>query len=134
MTRSTLFPDQLRRVVVGTLIPIIVLALAACSSSASTAPSAGASAEPSAAASAPAAGGTDVTIENSTLPEVSAAVGDTVTWTNADSLPHTVTADDGSFDGDVAAGGTFSQAFATAGTFAYHCEIHPSMTGTITIS
>jgi plastocyanin len=61
-------------------------------------------------------------------------VGSTVTWTNNDSTQHTVTADDGSFDsGILQQGGTFSQTFATAGTFAYHCTIHDSMTGTITV-
>ena len=51
------------------------------------------------------------------------------------SAQHTVTADDGSFDGGpLATGATFSQTFSTAGTFSYHCKIHPSMTATITVS
>jgi plastocyanin len=46
-----------------------------------------------------------------------------------------VTADDGSFDsGSLATDATFSQTFDAAGTFAYHCTIHPSMTGTITVA
>ena len=50
------------------------------------------------------------------------SVGTTVTWTNNDSASHTVTADDGSFkSGTLGKGETFSQTFATAGTFAYHC-------------
>ena len=62
------------------------------------------------------------------------SVGTTVTWTNNDSASHTVTADDGSFkSGTLGKGETFSQTFATAGTFAYHCAIHSSMTGTITV-
>ena len=62
------------------------------------------------------------------------AIGTAVTWTNDDTTGHTVTADDGSFDsGTVAPGTTFSQTFSTAGTFAYHCNIHPSMTATITV-
>lgn len=61
-------------------------------------------------------------------------VGTTITWTNNDGAPHTVTADDGSFDsGRLNPGGTFSFTFAQAGTFAYHCNIHPSMVGTITV-
>jgi plastocyanin len=60
--------------------------------------------------------------------------GTTVTWTNTGNAPHTVTADDGSFDsGNLSGGATFSQAFAKAGTFAYHCTIHSSMTATITV-
>ncbi len=61
--------------------------------------------------------------------------GTTVTWTNHDGVTHTVTADGGSFDsGHLASGATFSRTFATAGTFSYHCAIHPSMTGTITVT
>ncbi len=57
-----------------------------------------------------------------------------MSWTNNDSASHTVTADDGSFKSDtLATGATFSQTFAKAGTFAYHCAIHPSMKGTITV-
>ena len=60
--------------------------------------------------------------------------GTTVTWTNDDPTPHTVTAVDGSFDsGAIASGATFSQTFDTAGTFAYACAIHPTMTGTIIV-
>src|SRR5829696_1777671 len=61
--------------------------------------------------------------------------GTTVTWTNSGAAPHTVTADDGAFDSDrLAPGATFSQTFDTAGTFTYHCEIHPQMTGTIVVT
>jgi plastocyanin len=65
---------------------------------------------------------------------ISVAVGSTVTWTNNDTTGHTVSADEGSFDsGTVAPGATFSQTFDTAGTFTYHCNIHPTMTATITV-
>jgi plastocyanin len=87
---------------------------------------------------APAAGGGDaVTIQNFAFgpASLSVAVGTTVTWTNSDSAPHTATADDGSFDSSsIAPGATFSQAFDTAGTFAYHCSLHPNMTGTIEVN
>jgi len=60
--------------------------------------------------------------------------GATVTWTNKGSVGHTVTADDGSFGSEtLASGATFSATFAKAGTFAYHCRIHPSMTATIVV-
>jgi plastocyanin len=84
----------------------------------------------------PAAGGSAVSIANFAfaLASMTVAVGTTVTWTNNDSAGHTVTADDGSFKSDaLATGATFSQTFATAGTFAYHCAIHSSMKGTITV-
>lgn len=65
---------------------------------------------------------------------ISVDTGHTVTFTNNDSVTHTVTADDGSFDSSsIAPGKTFSKTFATAGTFTYHCSIHPSMTGTIEV-
>src|SRR6476469_8935583 len=49
---------------------------------------------------------------------ISVNVGDTITWTNDGPSPHTVTADDGSFDaGNIDKGGTFSHTFDKAGTF-----------------
>lgn len=63
-------------------------------------------------------------------------VGDTVTWVNADSVaPHTVTANDGSFDsGLMANGATFARTFNSSGTFAYRCTFHPpGMVGTVTV-
>ena len=60
--------------------------------------------------------------------------GTTVTWTNEDEAPHTVTADDASFtSGDLKKGDTFSHKFTAAGTVAYHCNIHPSMTASVTV-
>lgn len=61
-------------------------------------------------------------------------VGDTVTWMNQDSVDHSITADDGSFDtGLFAQGKTASNTFNQAGTFAYHCGVHPNMQGTIIV-
>jgi plastocyanin len=61
--------------------------------------------------------------------------GATVTWTNAGSRPHTVTADDGSFDsGRLDPGEQFSQTFDQPGTFAYHCGFHPEMQGSIVVA
>jgi plastocyanin len=67
---------------------------------------------------------------------VSVTAGGTVTWTNNDAgIPHTVTADNGSFDsGNLTTGQSFSQTFNAAGTFAYHCTIHPQMTGTVVVT
>jgi len=65
---------------------------------------------------------------------VTVEVGDTVTWTNADAQGHTATADDASFDtGTIAGGASASETFATAGTFGYHCKIHPAMTATVVV-
>ena len=66
-------------------------------------------------------------------------VGTTVTWTNTTGAPHTVTSDDGTtFDSGLntpiaANGGTFSFTFTKAGTFAYHCQIHPFMKATVIV-
>jgi plastocyanin len=66
---------------------------------------------------------------------ITVAVGDTVTWTNADVQGHTATADDASFDTGTIGGGTSKTVtFSTAGTFAYHCRIHPAMTAAIVVS
>ncbi len=68
-------------------------------------------------------------------PSLSVGAGSTVTWTNGDSVSHTVTADDGSFSsGPLAQGAVFSHTFAQAGTYAYHCRIHSSMTATIVVT
>ncbi len=85
---------------------------------------------------APAASASSVTIQDFAFgpASISVAVGSTVTWTNQDGTAHTVTADDGSFDsGNLAQGATFSQTFDTPGTYTYHCAIHSSMIGTITV-
>ena|SRR2546426_11644139 len=62
-------------------------------------------------------------------------VGTTVTWKNTTQVAHTVTSDDGaSFDsGVVPAGGIFTFTFAKAGSYAYHCDIHPYMKATIIV-
>ena len=65
---------------------------------------------------------------------IDVAVGTTVTWTNNDSVPHTVTQDGGGFASPVInSGESFSHTFDKAGTFAYHCEYHANMLGTITV-
>jgi plastocyanin len=65
---------------------------------------------------------------------VTVNVGDTVTWTNSDQAPHTATANDGSFNtGSISNGSSDSVTFDTAGTFPYHCTIHPTMSGTVVV-
>lgn len=54
--------------------------------------------------------------------------GSTVTWTNLDLAPHTVTSDTGLFDsGAISQNGTYPHTFNTPGTYEYHCMIHPFM-------
>ena len=60
--------------------------------------------------------------------------GTTVVWTNQDSVGHTATADDGSFDtGLLAKGESGSVTFDKVGTFSYHCTPHPYMKATIIV-
>lgn len=67
--------------------------------------------------------------------ELAVAVGDTVTWANADAQGHTATADDGAFDtGTIGGNSSKAVTLTTAGTFAYHCRIHPAMTATLFVS
>jgi plastocyanin len=62
-------------------------------------------------------------------------VGTRVTFTNRDAATHTFTADSGLFNsGNVASGQSFSFTFMGRGSFGYHCQIHPSMTGTIAVT
>jgi plastocyanin len=64
---------------------------------------------------------------------VTIAPTQTVTWANADSTAHTVTFDSGPNCGNVAAGASLAVNFGTAGTFPYHCTIHPSMKATVVV-
>src|SRR4051812_21765475 len=64
--------------------------------------------------------------------------GDTVTFVNSGAVPHTATADLGTFDsGTINPGKSYSVVFGTAGTFAYYCRLHGApggvgMSGSIT--
>jgi len=69
-----------------------------------------------------------------TSPTVTIKSGGTVTWTNADGMPHTVTANDGSFGSEqLGRGGSFSQTFTKPGTYSYYCALHPNMRGTVVV-
>jgi plastocyanin len=62
------------------------------------------------------------------------AVGTRITWTNTDTMPHSVTANDGRFDsGAILPGKTFQWTPTEAGTIGYHCIFHPSMTAVLTV-
>ena len=61
-------------------------------------------------------------------------VNNTVTWVNNDDAPHTVTADDGSFNsGNMNSGQSWTHTFSTPGTYAYYCSYHPWMKGTVIV-
>lgn len=63
---------------------------------------------------------------------VTIAAGGSVTWTNSDTVTHTATG--GTFNsGAIAPGAKYTQTFSAAGSYTYHCTIHPGMTGTVTV-
>ena len=79
---------------------------------------------------------------------LNAKVGDTVTWTNKDTIFHTVTSGTGpsdtthgkEFDSGLSGptalttqGKTFSHKFMTAGEFPYFCQLHPTMVGKVVV-
>lgn len=104
----------------------------ACGSSSDSSPGSGA---PSSAGSG-AATATEIVVENYIFPAITAAPEARLTFINRDDESHTVTADDGSFKI-----GPFDNktpevltAPATVGSFAFHCEIHPTMHGTLVVS
>ncbi|MGH9134503.1 MAG: cupredoxin domain-containing protein [Ilumatobacteraceae bacterium] len=82
------------------------------------------------------AGAAEIVISGFAFSEdITVAVGTTVVVRNDDSTGHTWTADDGSFtSGFIDPGATFEFTFSEAGTFPFHCEVHPSMTGTVTVT
>jgi plastocyanin len=67
-------------------------------------------------------------------PVVTVKPGTTVTWTNADDIPHTVVSKDGLFRSKVLdSGDRFSFTLAKPGQFGYFCSIHPHMTGMVIV-
>lgn len=61
------------------------------------------------------------------------AAGDTITFTNMDSAPHTATATGGAFDtGRLSRGESATVTINAAGSFDYICSVHPRMKGTVT--
>lgn len=80
-----------------------------------------------------------VKIENMAFTPVSITVkkGTTVTWTNNDTVSHTVTETDGENGPDsksLAKGDSYTFTFNEVGSFKYKCSIHPSMTGRVTVT
>jgi plastocyanin len=76
-----------------------------------------------------------VTIDNFTFSpaETKVKVGDTVTWTNHDDIPHTVVSAGKFRSKAMDTDGTFSFTFTAAGEYKYFCSLHPHMTGTIKV-
>jgi plastocyanin len=91
----------------------------------------------------PPAGSTTVTIPSGASTQTTTAfgtnplmisTGTTVSWLNNDNTTHTAVADGNQWNsGNIAPGGRFNFTFTSAGTFPYHCQIHPNMIGTIVV-
>ncbi len=114
---------------------LATVAIASCNSSTPTTPTPSPTPTPAAA---------DVTITISGMNDAQSfspnpgtiQVGKTVAWHNADSTTHTATSNTaGGFDtGGIAPGGTSAPIrMNTAGSFGYHCSIHPTMVGTLNV-
>jgi plastocyanin len=128
-------PAMTMRRLVGPLLLVAAVAIiaAACNGTGSTAYSAPAS---TAATTTAATATNAATIKGFAFqPDVlKVEVGAKVTWTNDDTVAHTVTADTNSFaSGNLQPGGSFSFKFTRPGTYAYHCSIHPSMHGSVVV-
>ena len=65
--------------------------------------------------------------------QVTARVGNTIEWANADFVAHTATAKNHDFDVSLPANKPGKAVLKKAGTIAYFCRFHPNMTGTITV-
>ena len=80
----------------------------------------------------------EVFIQNSAFsPSTITVLANTaITWTNRDGMPHTVTSDTGNElgSGNIPANGTWSHTFTVAGTYQYHCTIHPAMKATVKVN
>ena len=69
-------------------------------------------------------------------PEVlSVRQGDRVTWTNLDIVPHTATAEDGSWDtGEIEPNGRFEMEIVAGMSERYFCRFHPAMSAAFRVS
>jgi plastocyanin len=144
--------DRMRPIARGIAALAAALALAACSGGGTSTqapaggtPAPGGGTQPPAATTAASAPCTDSTgttvvavgVANLQWQQpINAKVGDVITWTNNDTVPHRVALDDGScaMSDNIPGGGSKSLVFSVAGTFPFHCAVHPTMKGTITIS
>jgi plastocyanin len=142
----------MRRFASSVFTVVILVSVAACGGAATTSPAANPSAPAasSGGGGSPAAGGgaacavapagstgaATVSIKDFKFNpgSVNAKVGDVVAWKNDDSATHTATMDDGSCDtGSIDSGATAMLVFTTAGTYTYHCNIHPTQMKDVTV-
>ena len=82
------------------------------------------------------AGGVGIVMKNLAFDPATVTIkaGESVIWTNLDSMNHTVVADNGEFkSGNLGQNATFTFKFDKAGSYPFHSGIHPSMTGTVVV-
>ena len=120
--------------------------VAGCGSSSSSSSNSSSASTPAATpaqstpAAAPAAGGTALAVSMKNIQfapkSVTAKVGQTIKWTNDDSVDHNVTSKSGATfkSSNFGQGGTYSYKPTKAGTITYVCTIHPGMDGTIIVT
>ena len=80
--------------------------------------------------------GAEVKIDNFsfTPQEIKVKAGTTITWTNRDDIPHTVTSTDSVFKSKTLdTDDKFTTTFTKTGTYSYFCSIHPKMTGKVIV-
>jgi len=66
---------------------------------------------------------------------VTAHIGELISWTNTATQNHMAVSDSSVFDsGVILPGGSYTVSFSKTGTYTYHCILHPTMTGTITVT
>jgi plastocyanin len=126
-------PDHPRHVfcIVCTVFVILACVAAGCYSS----PTPATPATPPASSG----GGNTITIKNFAFspPALTVKTGTVVTWMNQDGTTHAIASDAGSpavFSSDpLSPGSSYTFTFTSAGTYPYHCSIHPSMKGTIIV-
>ena len=126
----------LAALLLGACGPTSAAAPAKAVAQASAATAAPATARPSPPAAPAVNGGPQIEISNFsfTPSSLTVPVGTTVTWVNHDDIPHTVTAKDHSFTSSgLDTEDSFSHQFSVAGTYAYYCTIHATMTATIIV-
>ena len=146
--RRRLMPRQVLATVAGLSVAATVLTLVALPSSGAkhpaiklpTAQAANAAYELGLASAKPATvAGVSVAIKDDMFMPTSLAIkaGTTVTWTNDDSVPHTVTVTSGPVkfgSPTLQKGDTYSFTFTKAGTYSYYCAVHPSMTAKVVVA
>jgi len=99
-------------------------------------PSAGQPAPPPTTAGQPAGAFAAIDVENFAYrpATLNARIRQKVVWSNQDTTPHTVTADNLTWGRRIPPGSTYVRTFDQPGTFAYHCAIHPNMRGVLVVS